>query len=71
MTIAYNSIGQVLLLHDHERNTVSQAPGFIRTELVEGGGLHQEFGIDTDDLDIVGTIALLNKLNGTVTVECA
>jgi hypothetical protein len=71
VAIARYGISQGLLLHNYEGNTVSQAPGFIRTGLVEGKGLHQKFGIDTDDFDIVGTIALLNELNRTVTVECA
>ena len=71
VAIARNSINQVLLLHDYEGNTVSQAPGLIRTRLVESEGLHQEFGIDTDDFDIVRTIALLDQLNRTITVKCA
>jgi hypothetical protein len=71
MAIACDSIGQALLLHDYEGNTVSQAPGFVGTRLVEGESLHQQFGINTDDFDIVGTIALLNELNGSITVKCA
>jgi hypothetical protein len=59
VAIACNGISQILLLHDHKGNAISQPSGFIGTGLVEGECLHRYFGSDADGFDTVGTVSLL------------
>ncbi len=58
-----------MLLHHNEGNAVGQSPVFVGARLVKVEDLCKEGGIDADDSDVIGALALLNKLNGTVAIE--
>ena len=69
MAIAGDSINQILLLHHDEGNAVRQSPVFVSARLIQIESLCQECRIDADDLDVVGAVTLLNKLNCTATIK--